>query len=54
MSIAEKLAQIAENEQRVYDAGYEKGKAEGGGGVNITFENCSVIDDGNGNITITR
>ena len=22
------------------------------GGVNITFENCSVIDDGNGNITI--
>lgn len=32
MSIAEKLATIAENEQRVYDAGYEKGKAEGGGG----------------------
>ena len=32
MSIAEKLAQIAENEQKVYNAGYEKGKAEGGGG----------------------
>lgn len=30
MSIAEKLVAIAENEQRVYDAGYEKGKAEGG------------------------
>lgn len=32
MSIADKLTQIAENEQKVYDAGYEKGKAEGGGG----------------------
>lgn len=31
MSIAEKLALIAENEQKVYNAGYEKGKAEGGG-----------------------
>lgn len=30
MSIAEKLAQIAENEQKVYNAGYEKGKVEGG------------------------
>lgn len=30
MSIAEKLTQIAENEQKVYEAGYEKGKAEGG------------------------
>lgn len=30
MSIAEKLQTIAENEQRVYNAGYEKGKAEGG------------------------
>lgn len=30
MSIAEKLQTIAENEQKVYDAGYEKGKAEGG------------------------
>ena len=29
MSLAEKLQTIAENEQRVYDAGYEKGKAEG-------------------------
>lgn len=32
MSIADKLTQIAENEQRVYDAGYAKGKVEGGGG----------------------
>lgn len=29
MSIAEKLTLIAENQQRVYDAGYRKGKAEG-------------------------
>lgn len=32
MSIAEKLATIGENQQKVYDAGYEAGKAEGGGG----------------------
>jgi hypothetical protein len=30
MSIAEKLTTIAENEQKVYNAGYEKGKVEGG------------------------
>lgn len=30
MSIADKLTVIAENQQRVYDAGYAKGKAEGG------------------------
>ena len=35
MSIAEKLTRIAENEQRVYDAGYAKGKAEGGTGSMI-------------------
>ena len=29
MNISEKLLQIAENEQKVYDAGYEIGKAEG-------------------------
>ena len=32
MSIAEKLTTIAENEQKVYNAGYEKGKSEGGTG----------------------
>ena len=31
MSVAEKLQTIAENEQRVYDAGFNAGKAEGGG-----------------------
>ena len=31
MTIAEKLTAIAENEQRVFDAGYNKGLAEGGG-----------------------
>ena len=30
MTIAEKLVKIAENEQKVFDAGYEKGKSEGG------------------------
>ena len=30
MTIAEKLTQIAENEPKVFEAGYEKGKAEGG------------------------
>lgn len=29
MTTAEKLVTVAENQQRVYDAGYEKGKAEG-------------------------
>ena len=33
MSLADKLTTAAENVQRVYDAGYEKGKAEGGGGI---------------------
>lgn len=37
MSIAEKLQTIAENEQRVYDAGYEKGKAEVGGGEEVWY-----------------
>lgn len=32
MSIAEKLTTIAENQQKVYDAGYAAGQAEGGGG----------------------
>ena len=31
MSIAEKLITIAENEQKVYEAGFEAGKAQGGG-----------------------
>ena len=31
MTTSEKLTAIAENQQKVYDAGYEKGKAEGGG-----------------------
>ena len=30
MSISDKLVVIAENEQKVYDAGYKKGKQEGG------------------------
>lgn len=32
MSIADRLIAIAENQQKVYDAGYNKGKSEGGGG----------------------
>lgn len=33
MSIADKLTTIAENEQKVYEAGYNKGKSEGGGSL---------------------
>jgi hypothetical protein len=33
MSIAEKLTQIAENEKKVYDAGYAEGLKNGGGGT---------------------
>ena len=33
MSIAEKLTTIAENQQKVYDAGYAAGQAEGGSNV---------------------
>lgn len=32
MSIADKLTQIAEKQQRVYDAGFSAGQAQGGGG----------------------
>lgn len=32
MSIADKLTTIAENQQRVFEAGYSKGQSEGGGG----------------------
>lgn len=32
MSIAEKLTKIAENERKVYQAGFQKGKEQGGGG----------------------
>lgn len=37
MSIADKLQTILENEQKVYNAGYEKGKSEGGGDWYDTF-----------------
>lgn len=52
MSLADKLTLIAENEQRVYNAGYEKGKAEGGdndwlnfrtnGGTNFGYLYCAM------------
>jgi hypothetical protein len=47
MSIAEKLALIAENEQKVYNAGYEKGKAEGGSrdGLAITYSVTAIEGD---------
>lgn len=38
MSIAEKLTQIAENQQRVYDAGFIAGQAQGGSGDNGSYE----------------
>ena len=48
MSIADKLTTIAENMQNVYDAGYEKGKAEGGDNWEDTFWN---VYQENGNRT---
>ena len=47
MSIAEKLQTIAENEQKVFDAGYEKGKAEGGGDSYYDTFWDSFQDNGN-------
>lgn len=44
MTIAEKLTQIAENEQKVYDAGYAKGQAEGGGAYDEGFEAGKVAE----------
>lgn len=38
MSMADKLTAIAENVQKVYDAGYEKGKAAGSGGTDERFK----------------
>ena len=38
MSIADKLTAIAENEQKVYDAGYDAGKAAGSGGTDERFK----------------
>lgn len=38
MSIAEKLTTVAENQQRVYDAGYSAGQQAGGGGYDEGFE----------------
>ena len=40
MSIADKLTTVTENVEKVYNAGYEKGKSEGGGnGVNDAIVN---------------
>lgn len=42
MSIAEKSIIIAENVPKVYQAGYEKGKADGGGGENPFYYATSL------------
>ena len=39
MSIVEQLQVIAEKQLDVYNAGYEKGKAEGGGSVENWWQN---------------
>lgn len=41
MSIAEKLTTISDNVQKVYDAGYEKGKSEGGS-INLLYYATSL------------
>ena len=45
MSIAEKLQIVAENEQKVFDAGYEKGKAEGSSEefVGVKFSDFTTV-----------
>ena len=45
MSIAEKLTTIAENQQRVYDAGFAAGEAEGGGGSYDEGYEAGQIDE---------
>ena len=44
MSASENLITIAKNEQRVYDAGYEKGKAEGEAFLNA-YQSADVGND---------
>lgn len=56
MTIAEKLTLIAQNEQKVYNAGYEKGKSEGGGGSGekpTLFTPTITITNSTGELTIT-
>ena len=47
-TIASKLEQIANNQQRIYQAGYTKGKAEGGGIVDIPIYTGEVEVRNNG------
>jgi hypothetical protein len=46
MSIADKLQIILENEQKVYNAGYEKGKNEGGGSAPAVLEELTITRNG--------
>ena len=46
MNIFEQIALIAQNEQKVYDAGYEKGKAEGGDSVPVVLEELTITRNG--------
>jgi hypothetical protein len=43
MSIAEKLTAISDNVQKVYDAGYEKGKSEGGDGGDLAMYHLTTL-----------
>lgn len=64
MTLAEKLTLIAQNEQKVYSAGYEKGKSEGGGGgeqptlfapsieLNSVSSVLTITDDRNGDFAV--
>jgi hypothetical protein len=44
MSIADKLTTVAENVQKVYQAGYDKGKSEGGGGASVSPKDVNFYD----------
>lgn len=50
MSVAEKLTIIAENQKKVYDAGFAAGKAQGGGGGGTYGENEIIFYDYDGTI----
>lgn len=46
MTVADKLTTIAENQQKVYDAGFAAGQEAGGGGAEPVIEALTVTENG--------